>query len=162
MNVRFCLFVVATSHWELAIERLKNSRSGNDDFGVNHLLLEDTALALLVGGGHESVSLVLEPLADTKLVLSGTEETRLLLGVLLALIEVVSDLLENIGGGIRPQLITYIVQAKKNLALSRGRGCQRPDCTDFRESTGGASALSKQRAGGTGEVDGGACKYHCE
>jgi hypothetical protein len=71
-----------------------NLRSGDDDFGVNHLLLEDTALALLVGGGHESVSLVLEPLADTELVLGGTEETGLLLGVLIALIESVSLLLQ--------------------------------------------------------------------
>lgn len=70
----------------MAIERLeRNLRSGDDDLGVNHLLLEDTALALLVGGGDESVSLVLEPFADTELVLSGTEETGLLLGVLLAL-----------------------------------------------------------------------------
>lgn len=76
---------------------IESLRSGNDDFGVNHLLLEDTALALLVGGGHESVSLVLKPLADTKLVLCGTEETRLLLGVLLALIDVVSGLLDRIG-----------------------------------------------------------------
>jgi hypothetical protein len=39
------------------------------------------------------VSLVLEPLADTELVLSGSEETGLLLGVLIALIESVSVLL---------------------------------------------------------------------
>jgi hypothetical protein len=71
-----------------------NLRSGDDDLGVNHLLLENTALALLVGGGHESVSLVLEPLANTELVLGGTEETGLLLGVLLALIERVSILLQ--------------------------------------------------------------------
>ena len=44
------------------------------------------------------MSLVLEPLADTKLVLCGTEETRLLLGVLLALIESVSVLLEAVEG----------------------------------------------------------------
>lgn len=78
------------------IKNCKNLRSGNDDFGVNHLLLEDRALALLVGGGHESVSLVLEPLADTKLVLSGTEETGLLLGVLLALFEAVRVLLQAV------------------------------------------------------------------
>ena len=66
-------------------EEDENLRSGDDDFGVHHLLLKDTALALLVGGGDESVSLVLEPFADTELVLSGTKETGLLLGVLLAL-----------------------------------------------------------------------------
>lgn len=64
---------------------IKNLRSGDDDFGVNHLLLKDTVLALLVGGGDESVSLVLEPLADSKLVLCGAEEAGLLFGVLLAL-----------------------------------------------------------------------------
>ena len=75
-------------------EEGKNLRSGDNDFSVNHLLLEHAALALLVRGGDESVSLVLEPLADTKLVLCGTEETRLLLGVLLALFEAVSVLLQ--------------------------------------------------------------------
>ena len=73
-----------------------NLRSGDNDFSVDHLLLEHTALTLLVRGSDESVSLVLEPLADTKLVLCGTEETRLLLGVLLALIECVSVLLEAV------------------------------------------------------------------
>jgi hypothetical protein len=57
---------------------------------------------------------------------------------------------------------TYIVQAKKNLALSRGRGCQCSDRTDLRKGTGGRGALSEQRAGGASKVDGGACKYHCE
>ena len=57
---------------------------------------------------------------------------------------------------------THIVQAKKNLALSRGRGCQCSDRTDLGKGTGGRGALSEQRAGGAGEVDGGACKYHCE
>ena len=80
--------------WEACKEGCKNIRSGDNDFSVNHLLLEHTALALLVGGGDESVSLVLEPLADTKLVLCGTEETRLLFGVLLALIESVRIFLE--------------------------------------------------------------------
>ena len=68
-------------------EECKNLRSGDDDLGVNHLLLEDTALALLVGGCDESVSLVLEPLADSELVLCGAEEAGLLFGVLLALRE---------------------------------------------------------------------------
>jgi hypothetical protein len=42
------------------------------------------------------VSLVLEPLADAELVLCGTEETRLLLGVILALFEAVSILLQAV------------------------------------------------------------------
>ena len=77
---------------EACKEGCKNLRSGDNDFSVNHLLLEHAVLALLVRGGDERVSLVLEPLADTKLVLCGTEETRLLLGVLLALFEGISDL----------------------------------------------------------------------
>lgn len=75
-------------------EGCRNLRSGDNDFSVDHLLLEHTALALLVGCSDESVPLVLEPLADTELVLCGTEETRLLFGVLLALIESVRILLE--------------------------------------------------------------------
>ena len=77
-------------------EEGKNLRSGDNDFSVDHLLLEHTALTLLVRGSDESVSLVLEPLADTKLVLSGTEETGLLLGVLLALFEAVRVLLQAV------------------------------------------------------------------
>lgn len=57
---------------------------------------------------------------------------------------------------------THIVQAKKNLALSRGRGCQCSDTTDLRGSSARGDALSEQRASRAGEVDGGACKYHCE
>ena len=81
---------------EACKESWKDLRSGDNDFSVNHLLLEHAALALLVRGSNESVSLVLEPLADTKLVLCGTEETRLLLGVLLALIESISVLLQAV------------------------------------------------------------------
>ena len=60
-------------------------RSGDDNLSVNKLLLEDRVRTLLVGGGHQSVTLVLEPLADTELVLSGTEEAGLLFGMLAAL-----------------------------------------------------------------------------
>jgi hypothetical protein len=62
--------------------------SGDDDFGVDELLVESGALGVLVRGGHQGVTLVLEPLADTKLVLSGTEQLRLLLGVLTTLYRV--------------------------------------------------------------------------
>ena len=41
-----------------------NLRSGNDDFGVDQLLIEGGILALLVGGGYKSVSLILEPFSD--------------------------------------------------------------------------------------------------
>lgn len=58
---------------------------GDDDFSVDELLVEGGVLALLVGGGHQGVTLFLEPLADAELVLSGTEQLRLLLGVLTTL-----------------------------------------------------------------------------
>lgn len=45
-------------------------RGGDDDFGINELLVELRALALLVGGCDKSVSLVLEPFSDSQLVLS--------------------------------------------------------------------------------------------
>jgi hypothetical protein len=56
-------------------------RCGNDDFGVNEVLVELGVLTLLVGGGDELVALLLDPLPQTKLVLGGTEKTGLLLSV---------------------------------------------------------------------------------
>ena len=73
-------------------------RSGDDDFGVNQLLLKDRVRTLLVGGGHQSVTLVLEPLANAELVLSGTEEAWLLFGMLAAL------------SSIRSCLIAWIIE----------------------------------------------------
>lgn len=70
---------------------MKNERSGDNDFSVDELLVEGGVLALLVGGGYQGVTLVLEPLADAKLVLGGTEQLRLLLGVLTTLYHRVSD-----------------------------------------------------------------------
>jgi hypothetical protein len=67
-----------------------NSRGGDDDFGIDQLLVKGRVLAFLVGSSHESVALVLEPLADTKLVLGGSEKSRLLLGVFATLVCVVS------------------------------------------------------------------------
>lgn len=55
------------------LKRWVDERSGDDDLGVNKLLVEGGVLALLVGGGHQSVAGILEPLANTKLVLGGTE-----------------------------------------------------------------------------------------
>jgi hypothetical protein len=56
-------------------------RCGDDDFGVNEVLVELGVLTLLVGGGDELVALLLDPLPQTKLVLGGTEKTGLLLSV---------------------------------------------------------------------------------
>ena len=69
---------------ELKMEHL---RSGDDNLGVDKLLVEGGVLTLLVGSGDESVTGILEPLANTKLVLGGTEKTRLLLGVLTTLLD---------------------------------------------------------------------------
>lgn len=61
-------------------------RSGDDDLCVDELLVELGVLALLVRRGDERVALLLDPLADAQLVLSGTEELRLLLSVDAALL----------------------------------------------------------------------------
>lgn len=61
-------------------------RSGDDDLCVNKVLVKLRVLALLVGRGDELVALLLNPFPDTKLVLRGSEELRLLLGVDAALV----------------------------------------------------------------------------
>lgn len=59
-----------------------HERGGDDDFSVDKLLVESRVLTLLVGGGHQRVALVLEPLAQAELILGGTQKLGLLLGVL--------------------------------------------------------------------------------
>lgn len=49
-------------------------RSGDDNLSIDELLVELGVLTLLVRGGDQGVALVLEPLAETKLVLGSTEE----------------------------------------------------------------------------------------
>lgn len=107
------------------------------------------------------MSLVLEPFADTELVLCGTEESGLLLGVLTALRGSVRGTVWSFADTI-DRSNTYVVEAEKNLALSRGRSRQRSHSTELRESSARRGTLSEQRAGGASEVDSGACKYHCE
>lgn len=65
-------------------------RSGDNDLRIHKLLLELAVLALLVGSGHESVTLVLNPLPDAELVLGRAQQVGLLLGVLVALEDSVS------------------------------------------------------------------------
>lgn len=48
-----------------------NVRSSDDDFGVNELFVELRVGVILVRGCDESVAGILEPFADSKLVLSG-------------------------------------------------------------------------------------------
>jgi hypothetical protein len=62
-------------------ERGANIRSRDDDLGIDELAVKGRVLAVLVGGGDERVALVLEPFADTELVLGGSQESRDLLGV---------------------------------------------------------------------------------
>ena len=54
------------------------------------MLVELRVLALLVGGGDERVALVLQPFADSQLVLSGAQQLGLLFGVDAALCHHVS------------------------------------------------------------------------
>ena len=54
-------------------------RSGDDDLGINKLLVELGVLAFLVRCGNEGVALILEPLADAELVLGGAQQLRDLL-----------------------------------------------------------------------------------
>lgn len=64
------------------------SRCGDDDFCINKLLIEFGILPVLVRGGYEGVALVLQPFPNAKLVLRGTEQTWLLLSMLVALYRV--------------------------------------------------------------------------
>jgi hypothetical protein len=56
-------------------------RCGDDDFGVNKVLVELRVLTLLIGGCDELVTLLFDPLPQTELILGGTEKTGLLLSV---------------------------------------------------------------------------------
>lgn len=53
---------------------VSNLRSGDDDLGVDKLLVKLGLGALLVRGRHEGVARILEPLADAKLVLGRAQE----------------------------------------------------------------------------------------
>lgn len=46
-------------------------RGGDDDFGVNEVLVKFRVLTVLVGGGDELMALVLEPFSDAQLVFCG-------------------------------------------------------------------------------------------
>lgn len=59
-------------------------RSGDDDLGVYQVLVEFGVLALLVGGGDELMSLILEPFADAEFVLGRAEKLWDLIVVLSA------------------------------------------------------------------------------
>lgn len=61
------------------------SRSSDDDFGIDKLLVELGALSILVGGSDQGVALIFEPLPQTQFILGGSQKTGLLFGVLAAL-----------------------------------------------------------------------------
>lgn len=92
----------------------ENVRCGDDDFGVNEVLIELGVLTLLVRGGDELVALLLDPLPQTKLVLGCSEKTGLLLSMDAALVTLLIAYLRAIED--RP---TYIIENEKNLALLR-------------------------------------------
>ena len=52
------------------------------------MLVKGGVGTLLVGGGHELMALVLDPLSDAKLVLCAAEQLWLVLGVLASLIAI--------------------------------------------------------------------------
>lgn len=62
-------------------------RSGDDDLGIDELLVELGALTVLVGGGDESVALLLDPFSETELILCATEKSGLFLGVLASVVK---------------------------------------------------------------------------
>lgn len=62
--------------WVRRALEVENSRGGDDDLGVDELLVKGRVLALLVGGGDQRVALVLEPFPQAELVLGGTKQTR--------------------------------------------------------------------------------------
>lgn len=69
-------------------------RRGDDNFGVDQFLVEFGVLTLFVGCCDQSMTLILQPLPDTKLVLGCTEELWYLFGVLAALVvSIVSQVL---------------------------------------------------------------------
>ena len=72
-----------------------NLRSGDDDLGIDELLVKGRALVVLVGRGHERVARILEPLADAKLVLGGSQKLRDLENAGLALYSPHTSMMES-------------------------------------------------------------------
>ena len=46
----------------------RDSRSGDDDFGVDELLVEFGVFTFFVGGRYEGVALVFEPFSESELI----------------------------------------------------------------------------------------------
>jgi hypothetical protein len=95
-----------------------HKRGGDDDFGIDQLLVKSRVLALLVGGGDQSVALLLNPLSQTKLILGGTKKAGLLFGVLTALFSS-SIRFQALSYPEQKDVVagTYVIEDHKNLAL---------------------------------------------
>ena len=57
-------------------KKLVNIRGGDDDLGIDEMLVEGRVLALLIRGGDQGVALVLQPFANAELVLCRTKQLR--------------------------------------------------------------------------------------
>ena len=91
-------------------------RSRDNDLRVDEFLVKSRILALLVGRGDQGVALLLEPFADAEFVLGGSQQARLLPGVVMTLID--SQLLA-VGGGKGPMLeATHVVEDEEDFDLS--------------------------------------------
>ena len=108
--------MMLVSAWQSIEAWSKGLRCGDDDLSVNKLLVELAVLAVLVGGRHKSVALVLNPLPDPELVLGRPEQSRLVLGVLVAL-RSSCQLREACLLAIEDS--TYIVQHQEDFSLLR-------------------------------------------
>lgn len=67
-----------------------NSRGSDDNLSIKQLLVKGRVLSLLIRGGHKGMSLILEPFADTELILGRPEELWDFSRVLLALLQTLS------------------------------------------------------------------------
>lgn len=83
------------------------SRCGDDDLCINKLLVEFGILPFLVRGSHKGVTLVLQPFSNAKLVLRGTEQTWLLLSMLVALLSVSIDPYRSFASSVATHIVEH-------------------------------------------------------
>jgi hypothetical protein len=61
--------------------------SGNDDFGIDNLLVKGRVFAFFVMGNDKGVALGFEPFSDSELILNRTEQSGLFLGPRITFVE---------------------------------------------------------------------------
>lgn len=71
--------------WSGSEDSVGGIRCGDNDLGINQVLVESGVLAVLVRGRHQFMTLLLNPFPDPQLILGRPEELRNLFGVLVAL-----------------------------------------------------------------------------